>query len=58
MKKAEYQKHFSLDVGVTFKPNTRQRKTLNKAADCKKQSIEDYSNEALTKSLIEEDKIY
>lgn len=55
MKKAEYQKRFSLNKSVTFKPNTNQKKILNKAAKNKKQSIEDYANTALTKALIEED---
>lgn len=56
MKKAEYQNRFSLNTDVTFKPNARQKKVLEKAANNKKQSISDYANTVLTKSLIEEDK--
>ncbi|MNL28095.1 hypothetical protein D3C87_1497260 [compost metagenome] len=55
MKKAEYQKRFSLNTDVTFKPNAHQKKVLRKAADNQNLSISDYANEALTKSLIEED---
>ncbi|HGF3679920.1 hypothetical protein [Vibrio parahaemolyticus] len=57
MKKAEYQKRFSVDNDVTFKPNSREKKTLTKAAENKGKSVSDYANEALTKSLKEEDDI-
>lgn len=55
MKKSEYQKRFSLNTDVTFKPNNRQKKAIEAAARNKNQSISDYANVALTKSLIEED---
>lgn len=57
MKKAEYQNRFSLNVDVTFKPNSCQKKILKRAAERKNQSISEYANNALTKSLIEEDEL-
>lgn len=54
MKKAEYQKKFSLTTEVVLKPNSRQMKALTKAAKNEKKSITDYANIALTKSLKEE----
>ncbi|EPW7037833.1 hypothetical protein J8A01_22910 [Vibrio parahaemolyticus] len=57
MKKAEYQKRFSVGNDVTFKPTSRDKKTLIKAAENEGKSVSDYANEALTKSLKEEDDV-
>jgi hypothetical protein len=57
MKKAEYQRKFSLEKEVIFKPNTQQKKLLVKVAENKGKTVSEYSEEALTKSLIEEDKL-
>ncbi|CAK2794054.1 hypothetical protein VCRA2122O339_50148 [Vibrio crassostreae] len=55
MKKAEYQKVFALNAEITFKPTSRQKKLLIKVAKKKETSVNEYSCDALTKSLIEED---
>jgi len=55
MKKAEYQKVFALNAEITVKPNSRQKKLLIKVAKKNGKSVNEYSCDALTKSLIEED---
>lgn len=54
MKKAEYQKKFSLTTELVLKPNSRQMKSLKKSAEKEEMSITEYANIALTKSLKEE----
>lgn len=57
MKQAEYQKRFSINTSITFKPNSRQRKLLSEAAKNKSMSVNDYATKALTQSLKEEENI-